>query len=268
MPTLTAQRIALSTGVTLDYAEQGPSTGTPLVFVHGVTDSWRSFQGLLAHLPVDARAIAVSLRGHGDSSRPAQGYRYRDMARDLRALFAALGLPAAIVAGHSMGAMVAQQFAADYASCLKALVLMGGWTTLQGNRGVQAFYDESISALTDPLDPAFVEDFQISTLARPVAPGVLAGAVTESLKVPALVWRAAFQGFLTTEPVDHRRVQVPALIAWGDQDAYSSRADQDALLKAIEGARALAYAGAGHSFHWEDPATFASDLLEFAGPLL
>ena len=76
--------IALPTGVTLEYATQGPETGTPVIFLHGVADSWRSFEGVLANLPPDMRVYAISQRGHGNSSRPAAGYLYQDFARDLR----------------------------------------------------------------------------------------------------------------------------------------------------------------------------------------
>ena len=36
----------LSNGLTLQYATQGDPAGTPVVFLHGVTDSWRSFEPL------------------------------------------------------------------------------------------------------------------------------------------------------------------------------------------------------------------------------
>jgi len=90
--------ISLPTGVTIEYAEQGTTPcGTPVVFLHGVTDSWRSFEGVLAHLPLGLRAYALSQRGHGNSSRPEAGYLYHHMARDLRAFIDALRLPPAVV---------------------------------------------------------------------------------------------------------------------------------------------------------------------------
>jgi len=41
----------LSTGARLEYAESGPGGGTPIVFLHGATDSWRSFERVLPLLP-------------------------------------------------------------------------------------------------------------------------------------------------------------------------------------------------------------------------
>jgi pimeloyl-ACP methyl ester carboxylesterase len=89
--------------------------------------------------------------------------------------------------------------------------------------------------------------------------------VDESLRVPARVWQRLFEGFFTTPDFsgELRHVTAPTLIAWGDRDSYALRADQDALRAAIPGSRLVAYAGAGHAFHWEEPARFAADLVAF-----
>ena len=58
------------------------------------------------------------------------------------------------------------------------------------------FWESAVSRLTDPIDPGFVREFQESTLAQPVPQAFLDTIVQESLKVPARVWRAAFEGFL------------------------------------------------------------------------
>src|SRR5688572_17336830 len=69
--------------VRLEYVETGDPTGLPVVFLHGVTDSWTSFEGTMERLPESIRAIAVSQRGHGNSSRPEHGYLMEDFSGDL-----------------------------------------------------------------------------------------------------------------------------------------------------------------------------------------
>lgn len=64
------------------------------------------------------------------------------------------------------------------------------------------------------------------------------------------------------------KIEVPALLVWGDQDGVVTRADQDAQMAAIEGARLVIYPGAGHGVHWEQPERFASDLLIFSQALV
>ena len=53
----------------------------PVIFLHGVSDSWRSFEHVLPLLPPTIRALAITARGHGDSSRPSSGYRTRTWPR-------------------------------------------------------------------------------------------------------------------------------------------------------------------------------------------
>ena len=43
--------IELTNGVKLQYVEQGDPAGAPVLFLHGITDSWRSFEPVLPHLP-------------------------------------------------------------------------------------------------------------------------------------------------------------------------------------------------------------------------
>lgn len=262
---VTVKSMPLPTGITLQYAERGSASGVPVIFLHGVTDSWRSFEPMLEHLPRTVRALAITQRGHGASSKPEDGYRYADLAADVRGFMDALELPAAVIVGHSMGAMVAQRFAVDHPDRVAGLVLIGAFDTIYGDPGLQEFWSSTLSTLADPIDPAIAREFQVSTVARAVPARFMDMAVGESLQVPARVWRALFKGFLETPDSsrDLARVTAPALIAWGDRDAYAPRAAQDALHAAIPGSRLVIYPGAGHALHWEDPQRMAADLVAF-----
>jgi pimeloyl-ACP methyl ester carboxylesterase len=256
--------VTLRNGVTLEYVEQGDASGLPVVFLHGVTDSWRSFEGVLPYVPSSMRAIAVSQRGHGDSSRP-DSYRFADFSSDLELFLDALKLRAAVIVGHSMGSYVAQRFAIDHPERTLGIVLMGSFPALRGKPAVRELWDSTVSTLTDPVDPQFILEFQKSTLAQPVPPALLDTVVRESQKVPARVWRATFEHFLEADFSDElSRIAAPTLVMWGDQDAVFPRGDQDVLLRAIRGSRLVVYPGAGHGLHWEDAAGTARDLVAFA----
>ncbi len=64
----TIDRAVLPTGVTLPYAVSGDPAGIPVLMLHGLSDSWRSFEGVLPYLPPGIRAYALSQRGHGDAT--------------------------------------------------------------------------------------------------------------------------------------------------------------------------------------------------------
>lgn len=261
---MTVARLTLATGVDVEYVERGPADGVPVIFLHGVTDSWRSFEHVLPLLPASIRAFAITQRGHGGSSKPDGGYAYGDFAADVAAFMDAKGLRSAVIVGHSLGGLVAQRVAYAYPARVRGLVLLATFSTVKGHAGVQAMWDETLATLVDPVDPAFARGFQESTLATPLPAGQLDTFVGESLKMPARVWRAVFRGFLDNEvATGGGRISAPTLIAWADKDSFADRAERDRLVARIPGATVIDYAGHGHAMHWEDPARVAGDITRF-----
>lgn len=257
--------VPLSTGVRLEYVEQGAGDGVPVIFLHGVTDSWRSFELVLGRLPASVHAFALSLRGHGDSSRPDIGYRYRDFSEDVRAFMDVMGLERAVVVGHSMGATVAQRLIADHPHRVSRLVLIGSFAAISGNLAVAEFVTNEILLLADPIAPTFAREWQLSTLANATDPSFLETVVAETLKVPARIWHQAFSGFLATPDFSEelRRVAVPVLLVWGDRDTFATRSDQERLQDVMPAAQLAVFEGVGHAVHWEDPQRVATELVEF-----
>src|SRR5262245_685796 len=78
----------------------------PIVFLHGVTDSSDSYRTPMALLGGEFQMFAVDLRGHGRSGH-ASTYRIRDHADDLREFLTTVVRRPAVLAGHSLGALVA-----------------------------------------------------------------------------------------------------------------------------------------------------------------
>lgn len=256
--------VELPNGVKLPFVEQGDPSGVPLLLLHGFTDSWRSFERVLPHLPESIRAFALTQRGHGDATRPEAGYRVRDFAADLEAFMDALHLEAAVIAGGSSGGFAARRFAIDHPERTLGLVFMGSPATLRDKPGVLELWDSTISKLTDPIHPDFVRKFQESTLAWRVPQEFIETLVQESLKVPAHVWRATCEGLLEDDSFGELdKTKAPALIIWGDQDAVLPRSDQESLAAAMSGSRLMVYPGAGHAFYCEEPDRIASDLVAF-----
>lgn len=261
----TVRSATLSTGVTLNYVEQGDPAGVPVLMLHGFTDSWHSFEPVLPHLPKSIHALALTQRGHGDSARPAGGYRTRDFAADVAAFTDELDLGPVVIVGHSMGSTNALRFTIDYPDRTRGLMLVGAFASYRNNPAVMEFWEHGVSTLTDPIDVGFVHEFQQSTLAQPVADGLVEQAVQESLKVPARVWREALAGCVEDDFIaGMQHIAVPTLALWGDRDTLVPRGDQETFLATIAGARLTVYQGGGHAPHWEAPARFAADVVAFA----
>jgi len=256
--------VELPNRVVLPYVEQGDISGVPVLFLHAVADSWRSFERLLPNLPKSIHAIALTQRGHGDASRPEAGYQPHDFAADLLAFIDVLQLEAAVVVGGSSGGIIARRFAIDHPERTLGLVLLGSPFTLKDKTVLQELWDSTISKMTDPVDPRIAREFVEDTLAQPVPQAFLETLVQESQKVPARVWKATFVGLLEDDSSGELdKIKVPTLVIWGDHDAFLPLSDQEILKEAIPGSQFVVYPGAGHAFYWEDPARVASDLVAF-----
>lgn len=254
---------ALRTGIRLHYAEKtGGNERDPIVFLHGYADSWRSFEPVLAALPAERRAFALDQRGHGGSGKPQGRYAVVDFAEDLLLFMDAAGLKKAHVVGHSMGSIVAQLFAVLHPDRVNKLVLVSSASSPSQNAVLRDFMSVA-QGLRDPLDRAFVRDFQATS--NPVPADFMETIVSESMKTPAHVWRAALDGMLQA---DHRqilsKVSAPTLIAWGNQDEIFTWKDQEEILRRIPNAVLREYE-TGHGLHWEKPQEFAADLERFVG---
>ncbi|MFC0771954.1 alpha/beta fold hydrolase [Terrimonas alba] len=256
--------IKLSTGVTLEYAEQGDPDGEPVIFLHGITDSWHSFESTFKHLPASIHAFAVSQRGHGDSERPADGYTPKDFAADIADFIKQNKLGPVIIAGHSMGGVNAQQFALDYPQLTKGLVIIDSDPAMKENPGMPEFYHQ-VMQLKDPvIDKQFMDEFQKSTLVKPIDPAYYELLVEEGLKVPTRVFKAALTGLINVDYTkDLEKITVPALIFWGDKDAFCLEKDQQVFIDNIRNAKLITYENTGHALHWEEPVRFATDLVNF-----
>lgn len=105
-----------------DAAADGVQT---VVFVHGNVSSSLFWQPTMLDLPGDIRALAVDLRGFGDSETlPVDATRgVRDFSDDVASVIDELGVGAVHLVGWSMGGGVAMQVLLDRPDLVKSLTL-------------------------------------------------------------------------------------------------------------------------------------------------
>jgi pimeloyl-ACP methyl ester carboxylesterase len=108
------------------HVDDGGAGGLPVVFVHGLGGSAAHWCHQLAHLREEGRrTLAVDLRGHGRSEPPADGdWSVAALAADVVAAADELGLERFVLAGHSLGGVVAIAAAARLGSRVAGLVLV------------------------------------------------------------------------------------------------------------------------------------------------
>jgi hypothetical protein len=77
-----------------------------------------------------------------------------------------------------------------------------------------------------------------------VPPAFVEAAMRGTSKVPARVWRATFESRWRGDgdySGELDRIRAPTLVVWGGRDARYTRAEQEALVSAIDRARLLVY---------------------------
>ena len=121
--------------------------GPTILAIHGVTASHRCWDMLADALP-GVRLIAPDLRGRGRSNTLPGPYGMTQHADDMADVLDFLGVPRAVVVGHSMGGFVSVMFAHRHAGRAAAVVLVDGGMPLQLPEGM------TTEALIGALGPA------------------------------------------------------------------------------------------------------------------
>ncbi|HEY9650968.1 MAG TPA: alpha/beta hydrolase [Coleofasciculaceae cyanobacterium] len=96
----------------------------PLLLLHGLADHALVWSSLGDYLVSDYHIVAPDMRGHGDSSKPAENYTFADTIADLEALMNHLNWSSAHVVGHSWTGKLALIWAKQQPKQLRSIVLV------------------------------------------------------------------------------------------------------------------------------------------------
>lgn len=238
-----------------DNGDSDSRGGEPVLFLHGfggAAEHWAPLCGELAGI----EAVAVDLPGHGDNAGTPLDVPAQSLDADLAGLAAGLGGPeGVIVAGHSLGALVALRLAIAVPHRVRGLILLTSGLPFR-------VHPELAGQLSrgEP-DPAFLG----GSLRRPSDLATLQ-LVSEGFRRmrPAgertTVWGI---GAGETDIGDLGRVGVPALVIVAEKDVVTSPRKGRALAAALPDAELVVLPDAGHYAHIEDAAEVAGHVRGF-----
>jgi 3-oxoadipate enol-lactonase len=250
-----------------------PPVGTPrepLLLLHGIGADGRMFAPVAERLTDTVRAIVWNLPGYG--GRPLdRSLTFPGLAALLAADLDALGIDRAIVLGHSIGGMVAQELAAAYPERVRALVLSATTPAFGSRDG--SFQREFVQARLGPLDAGQT----MAQLAAEVAPRLLGSATAPDAalalarlmsEVPEATFRAAVACLVTFDRrADLARIAVPTLLMAGEEDANAPLKTMTRMAETIPGARLEVLPGVGHLAPLECPDRYAEIVRRFLAEL-
>lgn len=253
----------MTSGIT--FAAAG-SKGPPLVLLHGIGGNAASFGPLMDGLADRCRCFAWNMPGYG-GSRPLLPLTFPGLAERLAAFLDERGLTSVHLLGHSIGGMVAQEFALHFPEHVRSLVLVAT-TSAFGSRDGE-FQRRFIAERTAPLDAGH----GMAALARELVPGLLgddpdpqAPALAEGsmAAVPEAAYRAALECLVT---FDRRAAlgdyRMPVLLVAGERDRLAPAAVMQRMAARIPDARCVVLPGAGHLLPLERPRELAVVVSEF-----
>lgn len=257
------QSIRLANGIHLSYVEMGDPRGSPVLLLHGWTDSSRAWTIVAPEL-MKHRLLIPDQRGHGGSDAPECCYAVSNFAHDALLFLDAMGVEKASVVGHSLGSMVGQVLAAEHPERIEKLVLIGSTALAPVKRGDWLW--TNVNKLSFPLDPKgdFMRQWSPGASPTPVDRDYLAYADPETAAVPRQVWKGVLREVVEL-PVGRfaQDIKAPTLILSGGADSLFPPEHHEALVNAIPHAKGHVFPGLGHNFILEQPDKVAPAIRNF-----
>lgn len=260
-------------GCKLHYEDVG--SGKSLILIHGWSQSSIIFRNNIPELSKYFRVISVDVRGHGESSKPAYGYRLSRFAKDIHDLIIHLNLDDVILLGWSMGCSIIWSYWDLFRSeRLSKLVLVDepAWLmkTKDNSVGANTFNeldDMCNNILKDQL--SFTEDFIDKTLTIKDSEKdknynkEFKSIVDENLKFPAeYAARLAFIHWLTDWRDIIPTIDIPTLLISGKKSFINWKAVAWNHEK-IQNSKLEFFDERGHFMFFEEPKKFNNIVREF-----
>jgi pimeloyl-ACP methyl ester carboxylesterase len=261
-------------GTTIAWTELG--SGPPLVLLHGLGDSHRTWRRVAPKLAKHFRVLMADLPGHGLSDRPDAPYTLDWYARTMHLWLDALGVETTAAVGHSYGGGVAQWMVLERPTRIDRLALVApgglGREVMLGLR--LASVPWLGSRLTQPLmEPGthVLMRLGIGAHARIEREEIALSASMNGRPGTGRAFQRTVAGVMgllgqrvQTWDRIHEVAALPQLaLFWGDRDRIVPIVHGDRAQRRIGGAGFHRYPGIGHFVQLEASEKFGDDLLGF-----
>jgi pimeloyl-ACP methyl ester carboxylesterase len=250
-------------GVRLHYIDRG--RGTPLVLLQGNGSMIEDFQssGLIDLAAQKYRVIAIDRPGFGHSERPRRTIWTPEAQADLiAAALKKIGVPRAIIVGHSWGTLVALTLAVKYPQEVQALVLASGYYYPNARADVVFLSPPAIPVIGDllshtvsPLLNRLIWPLLLRKIFGPSpVPEKFKGFPEEMAVRPSQIRASSAESALMIPSAhvlekQYRRLQMPVAIIAGAEDRFIESEQSAHLHRDIPHSTLRRVPGTGHMVH-------------------
>lgn len=253
-------------GCRLHYWLAGPERAPLVVLAHGMTLDHRMFDAQVAALAGEYRVLTWDMRGHGRSQPVGERLTVATLADDLLALLYRIGRQRAIVVGHSLGGIVAQELAFRFPPRVAALASYGcSCITLPATSPMA-----KASRVAPPLmrlvrHVPYWPLLRLSVMQMALRPEARALAADMASRVPQATFLQILEALATSlHPEPRYAFRQPLLLIYGEQDRYGNPRRSAATWAARDRqAEIVAIPDAGHNANQDNPEAFNAALLRF-----
>lgn len=262
-------------GTRLHVDETGNSSGRPIVFIHGFSQSRQSWtKQMNSDLADDFRLVAYDLRGHGLSDVPADGYTHsKAWADDLKAVVDELDLDGFVPVGWSYGPLVILDYIRHYGEDkLGGFNMIGGVSKLGSEEAMSVLGPEFVALVPgffseDPDEgkSSLGELLNICFSNKPTTAEFNA-MLEQSTAVPHFVRQGMFSRAFENDDL-LPTLKKPVLVTHGAADRIVNLAAAEYHSATIPNAELHVVEGCGHAPFWDDPLAYNNRLRTFCNSL-
>ncbi len=262
-------------GLSINFVEAGK--GPPILFLHGLGGSWKDWAANLPFFQTSYRAIAIDFPGFGDSDKPERDYSVDWLTAMVDKFLQEWKLDSAVVVGHSMGALVAINLAAQPSSRVKNLIVVDAVGT--GDKAEFLSYAltkkimgpesrfETIEGLLREEFKSMVEKFMEKQKPKTSKEFFESLPKNPFTGKPFLPMTPAVQMSASIIDFDLRprlaAIRQPTLILWGGKDPVAPPQDASSLKSKLPHAILKILDPCGHSPMQEQPDLFNQEVERF-----
>jgi pimeloyl-ACP methyl ester carboxylesterase len=206
------------------------------------------------------RAIVADLRGYGESTVVAGKTTLDTFARDIAALLDELGIRDVVIGGLSMGGQIAMEFCRLYPERVRGVLLAATFCRAETEEGRRQRVAMADRLLNEGMEPYAQEVLpKMVTPANLIALPRVADHVRAMMRATNPIGAAAAVRGRAERP-DYAetlaRVDVPAAVVVGDEDAFTTRADAERMSTLLKQSELVWMKGVGHMPNLEREAEF------------